>query len=122
MHTDDIGVASALARLTRSAPQIPPRLEKDERERRLTQTRKRHLLSELTSLRTELGLADLLLTERDYRIDDRKSIIEWCVLENEGEVMWDGTDVDGEPDLIDLTEYRPVLRNTGFWDEHAVYE
>lgn len=118
MHMDDIRVASALARVCKLAPGIPPRMIREELQCRDTEMRKRRLLDELSSLQTEIGFADMFLTERDYRIDDRKSIVEWCYVEREGETIFTGfVDEDGAPDMVDLTEYIPVLRSTGFWEE-----
>ena len=117
-RTDDIRVASALARVCKFAPKVPPRMIREERQRRDTEMRKRILLEELLSLQTEIGFADVFLSERDYRIDDRKSIVEWCYVEREGEIIFTGfVDEDGAPDMVDLTEYIPVLRSTGFWQE-----
>lgn len=115
---DDIRTASALVRVNRFAPTVPPRMVREERQRRDTETRKRRLLDELASLQTEVGFADMFLSERDYRIDDRKSIVEWCYVEHEGETVFTGfEDEDGVPDMVDLTEYIPVLRRTGYWEE-----
>ena len=117
-RTDDIRVASVLARVCKFAPGIPPRMIREERQRRDTEMRKRRLLDELSSLQTEIGFADVFLSERDYHIDDRKSIVEWCYVEHEGETIFTGfVDEDGAPDFVDLTEYIPVLRRTGYWQE-----
>ena len=118
MHMDDIRVASALARVCKFAPGIPPRIIREERQRRDTEMRKRCLLDELSSLEVEIGVADMFLSERDYCIDDRKSIVEWCHVEYVGPTVFTGfEDEDGVFDFTDLVEYIPVLRSTGFWQE-----
>ena len=115
-HLDDIRDASALARLNRDAPSIHTGMKKKELERRDTVRRKSLLLTELRALEEEVDFADFFLTERDGQIDDRRSIIRWCRVENEGEILYtEIMDEDGVPDVIDLTEFIPVLRRTGFW-------
>ena len=117
-HLDDIRTASALSRVGKIAPPIPPRLVREERERRDTVERHVEVMGELHTLQRPIGFADMFLTERDYVVDDRTSIREWCRVEHEGEVMFSGfVHEDGAPDLLDLTEYIPVLRGIGFWGQ-----